>query len=1178
MSRYIGNYLRVPSSEPQQASAPGIWSLSEQLNYQRANLWPPARDPYYNQTVLHLSGDVAGTRETNPVTQPRTFLSDASTNNFLLTPNGDVSARPFSPYLENYSGYAPGNCYLDIASNSGFNLSDNANFTIEFWINCPATSGALWIASGWQNTSNLSWSLSWRSNNAIEFYGRQSSGGAGTIYYVNNSGDNTVLPNTWTHYAVVRNSSTISVYVNGNLINTGTINGTPAPSTNCRFFGDSLNGSQLTGYISNFRFSRSAVYTQPFTPATQPLTTTSQGASNVVFLGFNKNRFVDVANNLAFTFTSGNPAISANSPFVSLDTTSGSGYFDGSGDYLSTSNSAFAVGTGAFTIEAWVYPFTVSGKVLGGSLASSVDPAGDRGIGFYLDGARIGRSVTAQLDDISTSILPIAYQWNHIALVRENTSTNGVKFYVNGLLGGQGTSAISVNKQQVVVGRQYPSEDINYFSGYISSVRWTNAAVYSGTSTTTANFTLPTSSLQAVANTQLLTLQTRAPANNQGILDTSPNSLVVTRNGNVAQGSFSPFSASGYSVSTTATNTLDLPGSVLAFGSSSFTVEAWVYATHTSGAPIVYPYNSGNAVTSGGFSVSFGTGGVGYYAVNGATPINYSATIPLNTWYHLALVKDGSAARLYLNGQLVATGTDSTTYTTPTGGARVGGIYNLTQTYGLVVNNLRIVTGQALYNANFTPATTNLTASVIGHQGLENTAITGTVRILTARDPYRIDRSSNNHTIGSSGSPQFLPISPFAPTQAYVASQLGGSAYFDSSGDSLTIPSAPALNMTGDFCMEAWAYPSAANITFAWKYVGGNVGSSEYWWTIDGTNQLSIALDGGGGEDYFRTAANTITLNAWNHCVVTRVGTAVRQFINGVLQSYNTTSRTLNITSTNFLTSAASGYISGLRIMRGSIPDIYQTTATTTGTAVFIPPTTPVISVPGTSLLLNFTGAGIVDSTGRNNLETMGNSSVQTKVLKYGNVATYIPNTASTGSNKLVAPNFGGNFSFGTGDLTIEAWFYLITLPSGLTTPNNEAIFSCGSNGPILAISGNAPNTNKIVFANYGGTLTIYSTNTVSAGVWYHVAVSRASGNTRLYINGALEGSSTTVEAMNASNTITIGQDPVGNNQAFNGYIDSLRITKGYARYVNGTASNASQMVFNGTNILAIPTLTFPLA
>ena len=117
MSRYIGNYLRVPSLEPQQSSAPGIWSLSEQLNYQRANVWPPARDPYYNQTVLHLSGDVAGTRETNPVTQPRTFLSDASTNNFLLTPNGDVSARPFSPYGgNNYSVYFPGAARLSSAS------------------------------------------------------------------------------------------------------------------------------------------------------------------------------------------------------------------------------------------------------------------------------------------------------------------------------------------------------------------------------------------------------------------------------------------------------------------------------------------------------------------------------------------------------------------------------------------------------------------------------------------------------------------------------------------------------------------------------------------------------------------------------------------------------------------------------------------------------------------------------------------------------------------------------------------------------------------------------------------------------------------------------------------------------------------------------------------------------
>ena len=141
MSRYIGNYLRVPSSEPQQSSAPGIWSINEQLSYQRANVWPPARDPYYNQTVLHLSGDVAGTRETNPVTQPRTFLSDASTNNFLLTPYGDVSARPFSPYGTSWSAYFVPTANASTAG-SNFSIASptpglsfgTSDFTVECWV------------------------------------------------------------------------------------------------------------------------------------------------------------------------------------------------------------------------------------------------------------------------------------------------------------------------------------------------------------------------------------------------------------------------------------------------------------------------------------------------------------------------------------------------------------------------------------------------------------------------------------------------------------------------------------------------------------------------------------------------------------------------------------------------------------------------------------------------------------------------------------------------------------------------------------------------------------------------------------------------------------------------------------------------------------------------------------
>jgi len=83
-----------------------------------------------------------------------------------------------------------------------------------------------------------------------------------------------------------------------------------------------------------------------------------------------------------------------------------------------------------------------------------------------------------------------------------------------------------------------------------------------------------------------------------------------------------------------------------------------------------------------------------------------------------------------------------------------------------------------------------------------------------------------------------------------------------------------------------------------------------------------------------------------------------------------------------------------------------------------------------------------------------------------------------------------------------------------------------------------------------------------------------------MYINGTQEGSTqTTNQTYTSTEKLYVGLVPSG--AAFNGYIDDLRITKGYARYVAGTGGNAGQMVFNGTTTLAFPTINtrpFPLA
>jgi hypothetical protein len=76
-----------------------------------------------------------------------------------------------------------------------------------------------------------------------------------------------------------------------------------------------------------------------------------------------------------------------------------------------------------------------------------------------------------------------------------------------------------------------------------------------------------------------------------------------------------------------------------------------------------------------------------------------NGNLPLNTWAHLALVRNGSTTTLYLNGTSVASGT-STNPTDNTSPLQMG-------TSGFIgyINDFRITNGLARYTSNFTPPT-----------------------------------------------------------------------------------------------------------------------------------------------------------------------------------------------------------------------------------------------------------------------------------------------------------------------------------------------------------------------------------------------------------------------------------------------------------------------------------------
>jgi hypothetical protein len=241
------------------------------------------------------------------------------------------------------------------------------------------------------------------------------------------------------------------------------------------------------------------------------------------------------------------------------------------------------------------------------------------------------------------------------------------------------------------------------------------------------------------------------------------------------------------------------------------------------------------------------------------------------------------------------------------------------------------------------------------------------------------------------------------------------------------------------------------------------------------------------------------------------------------------------------------GYVSDIRIVKGTA--VY--------TAAFTPPTAPLTNIANTSLLCNFTNAGIFDQTAKNIIETVGDAKVSTTQYKYGTGSMYFDGTGDF----LQAPN-NPNFQMGSGSFTIEMWLYTPSLPSaykrvfGITAPTISAATDESVNLEIT-------NTNKMGATCVVGS-TYYSvtdTTDIPTNTWTHWAFVRNGSTLTLYRDGTSVSSTSISGTSNWSTTfnVYVGRWVSSSARDYNGYIDDLRITKGVARYTaNFTAPTAA--------------------
>jgi len=603
---------------------------------------------------------------------------------------------------------------------------------------------------------------------------------------------------------------------------------------------------------------------------------------------------------------------------------------------------------------------------------------------------------------------------------------------------------------------------------------------------------------------------------NRTFKDSSVNDFLITPNGNATQGTFSPFSQTGWGASFSGSNQLTIPSALaLAPEAGQFCIEFWIYPTASWGSvdrPIFV------AAGSGGLWVGWQSTAFVLRAYGVTNHLSYATAPTLNKWTHVAICRNsGNTTSMYFDGSRVATGTvtqnfaQAIAYIGSDGAYGAGGAALLMASN---LSNLRLVKGSSVYDPT-------LTSIPVPTSPL--TAITNTTLLICQSNRF-VDNASTPNTITSNGSVTVTPFSPFAPTQSYLASAVGGSGYFDGTGDYLDLPSnANLATSSSDFTLECWVYLNST----AGSYIFSGTGA-----TIQITGGSIITYDGS------NHTIGTPIANQWCHIAICRSGSTIKAYYNGTESTSWTNSGTQYTHSGARIGAAIStgstpinGYITNYRLIVGTA--LYTTSTITV-------PTAPLTAVSGTSLLLNFTNAGVVDATAKNVLETVGNAQISTTQSKWGGGSMSFDGSGDW----LSSP--ASPIWIMSGDWTLEGWIYpnSVTGVQVLIDTRNRV---SGASSPVFYLNG----TSLVIDTGAGAVISAGTISLGSSGGWQHIAATRSGNSWRLFINGSQVGSTTTnTTSFTTAYGCTLGSSFT--NEYYNGYMDDVRVTK-YARYTGST-------------------------
>jgi len=599
-------------------------------------------------------------------------------------------------------------------------------------------------------------------------------------------------------------------------------------------------------------------------------------------------------------------------------------------DHLTLSDGVFAIGTGDFTAECFIFltgNSQYSGGIFqanGGSGGSAPALAGRDTTGLTIYSSS-GQKITGNNGTLQLGV------WYHIALVR---ASSVIRVYVDGALvtWTDGTTAVAdttnITNSNFAIGKYYSNSYT--MDGYISNFRVVTSAVY------TSAFDKPTEPLTSISNTILLTC-------NNNMLYKSSGAYPSIGAGSPKIKPFSPFKNSAEYDPAVHGGSGFFPNGIggdsylsvsdatdFDFGTSNYTLEAWVYPTLD--VTSIGNFNLPFAIEGGNNYWGWTTlGSSGYDGLTNHVDTldsNSGSTAhnpPMFQWTHIVYQVTGGNNNWYWNGVRVRNATAATHASAATG-FRVGRSpsYN-NHRYGGFISDVRII--GAGYNAYSNASTLTVPTAPL-------TNVSYTKLLLNFTNAAMFDQSgkTNIETVGN------------AQLNTSIKKFGTASAKFDESGDYLVVRNLPHL-YGGDFTIEGFVYfnssPTDGQGLFVYDsaIMGNRAGYGPALGTYANNPQ-------GKWHSYYGTQASpqtgtqgnseaTPSATTWIHFAYVRTSGVIKIFIGGN-QIGSNISWTGNYTANDVLTIA--GYYSTSYLLNGYI-DSYRVTLKARYTSNFDVPT-----------------------------------------------------------------------------------------------------------------------------------------------------------------------------------------------------------------------------------------------